>query len=109
MIAIAFALLLTAQEPPEPNGYRECLTTSVQRLEPSQESAADVARAVIETCKALESGAEESSVGIRQVRLALREGFENRVLLQIVRIRACRRTSGCSIDALPDPYGRLQP
>lgn len=109
MIGLIFALGLTLQESPiTSDAYTACLDANIRRLELSQDAASDVARAVIISCMSLEAGAG-SSGQVREARLAIRESFEGRVLLQIVRIRACRRTPGCSVSSLPDPYGRLQP
>jgi hypothetical protein len=94
-MVIALALLLAASHP-------ECLRIEAIRLERSGENSSDVADAVITACVQFED--PPSSDAFKRLPLAtqeralrgLREVTRDAVRLRVVRIRACRNTTGCN-------------
>lgn len=115
MIELAIALTLSVQAPSAGERHIACLTEYMNRFEASQESASDIAVAVVTACRQAESPmdggalANLSSDQRNDLREFLRETMKTRVVTHIVRLRACRRTPNCSTADLPLPFGLLSP
>lgn len=111
---IAFAVALLIQEPNTTAQYIECLTSRMAEFEASQDAPSDIATAVVVTCRSSEVKtapgspmSQLSSDQQRELQDFMRETMRERVVTHVVRLRACRRTQGCSISDLPRPFGQL--
>lgn len=102
MLALVIASVLV-QTPPAATDYSRCLRESLPVLEPSQESASDIARSAMHLCLRHEP---RVPADLADAWAEIRSSFEESIVLYVVRVRACRRTSGCRISDLPDPFGR---
>lgn len=106
IIAIILAPVLASAAPSD--DYVQCLRTETTGLENSGESPTTVARAVITACRSLEPRpTPENLLGQspfenqRKILDELRQAFADRIVLRVIRVRACRRTPGCSIRTVP--------
>jgi hypothetical protein len=93
---IALALVLASLPQTQTDKYVDCLKSRVAEFEVSGESSSNVARAAIYACAGLENS------GPIDLMDRLRGSFENHLILRIVRLRACRKTTGCKVASLPD-------
>lgn len=107
MIGIVIALAAFAA-PQAGQTYDQCLLSVARALEPSGEPADAVAQAAITACGVLEMKPSVNAPGAfeqQQATIAtLRDSFRRFVALEVVRIRACRRTAGCTPTSLPAPF-----
>jgi hypothetical protein len=104
MLALLIAGVL-GQTPPAATDFSRCLREGLAELEPSQESASDIARSAMHLCSRHEPRVPAEFADAWAV---VRSSFEESIVLHIVRVRACRRTTGCRVSDLPDPFGRPQ-
>lgn len=102
MLALMIASVLV-QTPATATDYSRCLRESLPVLEPSRESASDIARAAMALCSRHEL---RVPADLADVWAQVRSSFEESIVLHVVRVRACRNTSGCRVSELPDPFGR---
>lgn len=103
-LVLAIAAALQTQ----PDAYISCLTTNADKFEASGESAEAVARSALEACVDLERSSSTLSPLVargympeRRARLEMRDALGDRLVLRVVRLRACRNTASCSVAALP--------
>lgn len=95
---------------PTPGQDRQtCLTEMATTLEASGEQASDVAWAAVRACKKAEQSAHPGSLYAQmplEERVRIDKVFDEMsykdALLVVVRLRACRKTSGCNVSTLND-------
>jgi len=107
MLELLLASVVFAS-PQEGQSHKECIETISSALEASGEPATVVAQATISACVTLEVKPTASNVlgsmtleDRKEVIETYRAAYERRIVLKIVRMRACRKTPGCSLAALP--------
>ena len=101
LTATAFAAAMPGQD------YDDCLATIGRALEASGEDAGNVASATVSACNSVNPVTSAPAVGspmssdewIDSIALS-RELSRDEVLLMVVRIRACRRSLNCRVDAI---------
>ncbi len=100
--------------PKDGQTHKECVETISSALEASGEPATAIAQATIFACIPAEAKPTSSSI-LGQMTTEDRNDIleyyrtvtERRVVLKIVRLRACRKTPGCSVAALPQVFERI--
>lgn len=101
-IILAGALAATAEAQPG-----DCVRATARALEVSGEPSADVARAVAAACdnsfKIGPAGSLDSAMTLderKQMSADFRHIAGDNALLFILRLRACRKTSGCALSSV---------
>jgi hypothetical protein len=108
MIVPLLLLGLQAFAQPVPGQpHAQCLKSVAAALEASGEGLGDVASATVTACIPAEAGGRTEAferLSPKTQNELIRSEREQRraeVVLMLVRLRACRRTVGCDVNALP--------